>query len=428
MACFLKAPRGSQKGCVVFTTPERDNVIKTSALARSAVEGLRERYLIGLHHNWHDYAFQYDPLFDFSMAGDGDLIEASQRPFARIPLDACNFAPDGFLELRSERPFWDFIYVARAVAFKGIAEFFAAVRMMFDAGHRLRVLFICSTPEHTELPGIENLREHFERMFNVQERKLFSLLTLDWDYPFPFDLETLAFFYRHSKVFVHPAPEERRCRTAAYAWANGMPVVANDHVASILPREFHRPPFLFSYENPYDLAATMVKAVKYADYADSDWAKVIAEFSGRESAARVDIELAAIARNAGRGALSQEAISSTGLDIRLGRHHRLAVGGNRLDYSIESLCKILKDAPDDFLVACLAQPDPEVALARYLNESAKAPADPGCEAGVPGNDEGKVSGAAAATARDSTKAPVVKTSGLFGVAAVRRWLNTLEKD
>ena len=44
---------------------------------RAAIEAIKDRYLIGLHHNWHDWEFRYDPLFDFSMAGEGDLREVA---------------------------------------------------------------------------------------------------------------------------------------------------------------------------------------------------------------------------------------------------------------------------------------------------------------------------------------------------------------
>ncbi len=198
MACLIKAPDGGGKGCVSFTTPERDQVINKDSDVRGAIESLKERYLIGLHHNWHDHAFVYDPLFDFSMAGDGDLIERDGRPFARIPLDACNFAPACFTPRQDGlEPFWDVLNVSRAVFFKGIPEFFQAIRTIYDRGRLIRVLHICPVPPpskngtHTNLLDI---RQRYEAAFSPDERQLFTLLTMEWDYPFPLDLETLAFF------------------------------------------------------------------------------------------------------------------------------------------------------------------------------------------------------------------------------------------
>src|SRR5258708_25811112 len=120
MACLIKAPDAAGKGCVTFTTPERDRLIKKDPRIRAAVEGVKERFLVGVHHNWHDHAFAYDSLFDFSMAGDGDLIERDGRPFARVPLDACNFAPACFVpRQQGTESFWDVLNASRAVFLKG---------------------------------------------------------------------------------------------------------------------------------------------------------------------------------------------------------------------------------------------------------------------------------------------------------------------
>ena len=107
MACLLKAPRGSAKGCITFTTPERDNLILQDAGLRERVEQLKARYVIGLHHNWHDDTFRYDPLFDFSMAGEDDLHERDGAAFPRVGIDACNFSPPAFDRAARKRPFWD---------------------------------------------------------------------------------------------------------------------------------------------------------------------------------------------------------------------------------------------------------------------------------------------------------------------------------
>lgn len=105
MACLIKAPSEGSKGVVVFTTQERDRVIRPDRQFAERVAALKDRWLIGLHHNWHDYAFTYDPLYDFSMAGEEDLREVNGREFPLIPLDACNFVPSYFSPARSDR-FW----------------------------------------------------------------------------------------------------------------------------------------------------------------------------------------------------------------------------------------------------------------------------------------------------------------------------------
>ena len=360
MACLLKSPTGPLKGCVTFTTQERDNVIAISPDIRSQVEALKQRYVLGLHHNWHDYNFHYDPLFDFSMAGDGDLVEADGRDFARIPLDACNFSPPFYSAPRGAYH-WDILYVARAVAFKGISEFFQTIRQLYDSGRAPRVLFICPLSNPVEIPGIPNLRAHFETLFTSDERTRITFLTLDWDYPFPFDAETLAFFYRSSRIFFHPAPEERRCRTAAYAWAGGMPVVCSGNVASILPKRHRRKPFVFTFDSPAGATDALIAGLG-SPTRDSVWPAVIAEFSAEDSAGRFAEMLQTFAAPYGWGGVSLDPINSSRLDIRLGRHHGISVGANRVELSISEFCRALSHMTDEDIRNLCRMADPELAV------------------------------------------------------------------
>ena len=125
MATILKAPslKDGSKGIVVFTTQDRDNFIVGDNKLENRIQNLKNDWIIGLHHNWHDHKFKYNPIFDFSFAGEGYLIETNNTPFNKIHLDACNFTPDFFRFSNNEKN-WDILYVARAVFFKKIPEFF----------------------------------------------------------------------------------------------------------------------------------------------------------------------------------------------------------------------------------------------------------------------------------------------------------------
>ena len=364
MACLIKAPDAGGRGCVSFTTPERDQVINKDPQARAAVEELKKQFAIGLHHNWHDHAFAYDPLFDFSMAGDGDLIERDGRPFPRVPLDACNFAPPCFAPRQHGfEPFWDVLNVSRAVFFKGVPEFFQAIRTIYDRGRFIRVLYLCPVPPPSpDGTHLHDIRQRYEAVFSPDERRFFTLMTMEWDFPYPLDLETLGFFYRASRVYVHPAPEERRCRTAAYAWASGIPVVARDNVASIVPSALRRRPFCFSFEKPDDMADAILESIDRSSD-NSQWKDVAKEFSTESSAARFDDFLRGLERQGGR-AVSGQPISSTGLDIRLGRHHGIASGPNRVEPTVEALCSLLLSLPDRELQRIAGDGDPEKTIER----------------------------------------------------------------
>jgi hypothetical protein len=358
---LLKAPEGSLKGCVVFTTQERDHVISKSPELRGMIQALKQRYVVGLHHNWHDHEFRYDSLFDFSMAGDDDLVEVDGKDFARIPLDACNFAPPCYSAPRAAEPFWDILYVARAVNFKGIPQFLAAIRNLYDQGRTPRVLFICPVPNTVEIPGIADLRTHFEATFSPAERARVVLLTIDWDYPFPLDPEALAFFYRNSRIFFHAAPQERRCRVAAYAWAGGMPVVCSEPVASILPAHLRKPPFLYIVQDGTPTWRSLALALDGRPQT-ANWREVVDEFSTAGSAGRIDVLLHDLATRYRWGAIARAPIAKSKLDLRLGRHHGISLGSNRVDMSVADFVQCVEKMSDRKLARVTEKPDPELSL------------------------------------------------------------------
>ena len=176
-----------------FTTPERDHLIRRTRRCGLPWRNSKSRYFVGLHHNWHDHDFAHDPLFDFSLAGDDDLIERDGKPFDRIGLDACNFAPDCFVSRPGSEKFWDVLCTSRAVFFKGLPEFFQAIRTIYNSGRLIRVLHLCPVPPaNKEGTVLHDIRQRFEAMFSPEERRFFTLMTMEWDNPFPLDIETLG--------------------------------------------------------------------------------------------------------------------------------------------------------------------------------------------------------------------------------------------
>jgi hypothetical protein len=383
MACLIKPPQGQSKGCVSFTTPERDLVIRKDAAALAAVEALKRRFIVGLHHNWHDSDFVYDPLFDFSMAGDGDLVPRNGAPFPRISLDCCNFVPEYFFAPRNPEPFWDVINVTRDAYFKGQPEFYQAIRALYDRGEKLRVLHLCPVPrpKQGEDPA-PPLRRLHESLFSREERRLFTLMTMDWDHPFPLDLESLAFFYRSSRVFLHTAPDERRCRIASYSWANRMPVVARDNVASILPREFHKPPFYFGYDQDSRLPDAILAAVRSSHH-HADWDAVVEHFRPANAAVRLSQFLDGLAASRGE-TMSPLPVNPGHMDFRLGRHHiESQRDPNRLSQTVAEFSAELLRRSDEDLAAISELDYPEEALLPAAAPAAAPSARMGTQAARP---------------------------------------------
>ena len=358
MACILKAPSQHSKGVVTFTTQERDHVILKDESLADQIEDLKHDWLIGLHHNWHDYHFRYNPLFDFSMAGEDDLREVNNAKFRLLEMDACNFSPTCFSPGETEK-FWDILYLARAVTFKNIPEFIEIIRHLYDAGMRCRVLLICAVPPDKEGADADaRYRALYNELFDDIEKRHFTLLTLNFSYPYPFDLETLAHFYRASKIFVHSANDERRCRVAAYAWASGMPVVAKQSVGSILPFSVQKPPYFYQAKRYSHFPQLIQEALANYDHQPlpgenpaRDWTSVTTMSE----------------RLKGRlkewcGDDRDDRFALTNLDIRLGRHHGISVGANKISWNLQTFLQYLTQRDHAEICQDIQSDDPEVSI------------------------------------------------------------------
>jgi glycosyltransferase involved in cell wall biosynthesis len=353
MACLLLAPQGNKRGVVTFTTGERDDLILRYPDLVAAIKNLKSRYVVGLHHNWHDYRFRYNPLFDFHLAGAEDLIPLPGTPAPPlVPMDACNFVPPFFAPKGGEK-FWDILFVARAVAFKGIPEFFRAIRALYDQGDRLRILFVCPVPP----AGDSGLRTQYEGLFSQDERHLFTFFTMPFDYPFPLDMHTLAHFYAASRIFVHSAPDERRCRVAAYAWAMDLPVVGMACIGSILSPDLRKAPYFFEIPDYAQFPQAIRDAMQISSHVPG---------AARAQVATADTIVAMrthLERIFGTDRLSQLPLSDSKLDIRMGRHHGLAYGKNRVEQDIGAFIDLLQSSTEGALAAFASAVDPESDMA-----------------------------------------------------------------
>ncbi len=246
MACLLKTKTNNSPGIVSFTTQE-ELLIRHNKRNLDLFKELKNSYITCLHFNWHNYDYYPDNLFDIHFAGKKDLLVKNNQKITLFSLDACNFCPS-FFEYSTIDKYWDILYIARSVFFKGIPDFFKSIRKLYDKGKIYRVLFLCPVPPDKN-KEYKKLRIEFERLFNLEERSFFNFLPLFEDYPFFFDLETLSQFYKKSKVFVHTAPTERRCRVAAYAFASGLPVIGGENVGSILDEYLQIEPIFYKVIN-----------------------------------------------------------------------------------------------------------------------------------------------------------------------------------
>lgn len=264
MACILKTPIGASKGVITFTTQEW-RVVQADIALRQQLVSLRAKYVLGLHFNWHDYQFDPPEEFDFFMAGEEDLKPINNKPYRLLPMDACNFTPSSYYPIDHHSKHWDVLIVGNPVYFKRPEIVLKTIRDLFDKSSKpLQVLYICPIPKYSfwdENTAFYGIRDYYESLFTVEERTRFTLLTTTFDSPNPFDRRTLSAFFKNSKVFLHCATEERRCRIAAYAWCAGLPVVAYPCVGSILPSDLRTPPGFYIIEKDSDYADALLHAI-----------------------------------------------------------------------------------------------------------------------------------------------------------------------
>jgi glycosyltransferase involved in cell wall biosynthesis len=344
MACILKVPTPGSKGVVTFTTQERNRAIFNRPILQDAIRSLKGNWVVGLHHNWHDHALNYNPLFDFHMAGEEDLKEVSGKAIPLIPMDACNFVP-GCFKPRAVEKFWDVLYVARAIYFKRIPVFFQAIKNLFAEGNKYRVLHICPVPPFKKVDvkkSLFNIREIYDEMFTEEEKKYFTLLTTTYRDPFPFDLPALETFYRLTRVFVHTANEERRCRVAAYAWASGIPVVAWDCVGSVLPRKIRQPPYYYEVKNDEEFSILLKKAIKDNPSVQEE-GNPAQKVVGSAYTKDILIKHLCTYLKQETSSLSLKDFALENLDIRLGRHHEIDVPPHGVSTPLLQFIQILRD-------------------------------------------------------------------------------------
>lgn len=325
MACLLKLPINKSKGVVTFTTQEWKIIAKDVSL-RQQLLCTRERYLTGLHFNWHDYKFSPPSLFDFFMAGKEDLRPIDSKPYCLLPIDACNFTPTSYHPVTADSKYWDVLVVGNPVFFKRPEVVLQTIRQLFNLAKKpLRVLYICPLPKYKffdEDSVFYDVRAYYEMLFSVEERAFFTLLTTTFDSPNPFDRNTLAFFFRSSRVFLHCATDERRCRIAAYAWCAGLPVIAYPSVASILPEPLRCAPGYFEVLDDVQYAPQILAALTVVEHYDS--AAYVAELSEISTVHKLKNELISIFSS--KNIPFEGALLDKNLDRRLGWHHQ-GIGG-----------------------------------------------------------------------------------------------------
>jgi hypothetical protein len=159
---------------------------------------------------------------------------------------------------------------------------------------------------------------------------------------------------------VHSAPDERRCRVAGYAWAAGIPVVGMNCIGSVLPKVLREPPYFFECADYASFPGAIIAALDSAR-TGPDFTPARQHVSQEPAALEMIAMLGALAQSR-QLALSPHPVNATGFDLRMGRHHGIAFGTNRLEQDLGAFVTILQNRMDAELAILAASPDPENAI------------------------------------------------------------------
>jgi glycosyltransferase involved in cell wall biosynthesis len=334
MACLIKEYTNTSKGIVSFTTQEEKYIRYNPSILKS-YKDLKNHYMTALHFNWHNFDFYPDNLFDVYMTGKDDLRIKNDVSINHFHFDACNFTPSCFKPTNQEKT-WDILYVARAVFFKGIEHFFHTIRKLYDEKKMYRVLFLCPLPPENK-KEIKHFLKIYNSLFSPDEQKYFNFLVLKENYPFFFDIYTLSNFYKSSKIFVHTAPDERRCRVAAYALSSGMPLVSLPCVASILPQHLQTDPIYYEAKSIDEFPTKIINALE--EYQGSVNTEAIKYLSETYMVDTLKSEFRELFKE--NDMPFDGRLFLTSLDIRMGHHHGLGKGPNFVPQSLDGFIKTL---------------------------------------------------------------------------------------
>lgn len=362
MASIIKFPTDTSRGVLIFTTPERDLYIRKSLQLESLIAELKNDWLIGLHHNsaHADHQFYPDPIFDFHIAGRGDIYDPKGRLFHQIEMDCSNFSPDFFEDTRAEKEkFWDVLAISRDVGFKSLDDMLLIIRKVFDI-QKIRVLAIIAHSDlHQKNVGPSEVIKKYLQLFSDEERKYFTMMTPSLDYPFPYDLETLSHYYKNSKLFLHVAKEERHPRVVAYAWSASLPVVAPLQVGSLLSDDMKQAPGFYPYSTIEEAAKSILHILDTE--IDGNALKSYADYHlTYKNTEKLKSEIKTVCESMGINLTDDNWILNN-LDIRLARHHITLESRNTLNESLAEFVMKLKNTPRESF-ASLNLEDIEISL------------------------------------------------------------------
>jgi glycosyl transferase family 1 len=224
MAFVLKRPVGQSKGVIMFTHKERSLSSLSAPLIGSALQQLRENYVMGMHWGFYAVDVPVFPAVDFHLAKPSTVQFRTPSQVRTLPFNSSMFTPEYFRQ-QERAKHWDIISVTRNARFKNTDQLLQALRLVYDKRPETHTLVICTASARPD-PKREDLGlwQQYEQSFTELERERFKLVMTNGSL-FPFARRDVAFFYQSSRVFTLFTETEGVAKVVNEALLCGLPVV-----------------------------------------------------------------------------------------------------------------------------------------------------------------------------------------------------------
>lgn len=228
MVSILKQPDGDSKGILVFTHKERDMFLDPIPPLQTALQLVKESYLVGMH--WGHYAENVGrtPNVDFHLAGSGTVRFTDEVNVPILNFCSRNFVPEYFTPTDAEAT-WDIVTIAPPTRLKRLSELLELIRETRSQGSDVSALFVCPRPKPFPGPKWDvEFVNTFHRGLTQDEMddiKLISPLRSSDDiYPIPH--RVMPHFYNIGKTFALFSKQEGESRVISESLMTGTPVIA----------------------------------------------------------------------------------------------------------------------------------------------------------------------------------------------------------
>ena len=362
MACILKKP-GASKGIITFTTREWDRIpyLKSILENKTILSKIKKDWIIGLHANWQNDKFQQ--CFDFGLGRKGWFAGCPNDKL--IEVDASCFCTSEFYPGSYENKFWDIIGAGKTHGTRSLIPFLHVIRKIYNTGYFPRVILLAGIPEKPC-----DLLSTYKNMFNHFERGRFNLIDIKYNYPFPWDYETLAHYIRQSKIFLGPETHGLPCRTYTCAIGSGLPFVSPPWIIPIVPKNLLNKPAHYFGSNVDQLAKQCIDALSsYTPETQNNiYIKNSVDWLNFNNAmTRLKQGLTPLLGTTFES-LDSEEMNLNNLHIRIARHssRNIGLGDNGTDITIKQIIHILQ-TPSDYNKIDMSSDDVELSLFQSLN-------------------------------------------------------------